>query len=66
MGSWKRLTATPYQLSECYIHLVNKPEKNDEALREKFGELQAILPQLGEHDLRQAKADIIYLQTVLE
>ncbi|OWT40493.1 hypothetical protein C362_01836 [Cryptococcus neoformans Bt1] len=51
---------------ECYIHLVHKPEKNDEAWREKFGELQAILPQLGEHDLRQTKADIIYLQTVLE
>lgn len=39
MSSWKRLTATPYQLSECYIHLVHKPEKNDEAWREKFGEL---------------------------
>ncbi|WVQ79973.1 hypothetical protein IAT38_002074 [Cryptococcus sp. DSM 104549] len=60
------LTATPYSLTKSYTHLVEDVEQHREVLTEKLGKLQAGLPQLGEHDLRQAKADIVYLRSILD
>ncbi|WVW84235.1 hypothetical protein I302_106265 [Kwoniella bestiolae CBS 10118] len=65
-GTAPPLTARPYQLSKGYSHLVESPEKYREVIAEKLGNLQSTLSQLGSDDLRQAKADIVYLKSILD
>ncbi|WWD03266.1 hypothetical protein V865_001317 [Kwoniella europaea PYCC6329] len=65
-GTAPPLTARPYQLSKGYSHLVESPDKYREVIIEKVGKLQSALPQLGSDDLRQAKADIVYLKSILD
>ncbi|WRT66604.1 uncharacterized protein IL334_003563 [Kwoniella shivajii] len=65
-GTAPPLTARPYTLSKGYSHLVESPEQNRDVIVEKLSNLQSTLAQLGSDDLRQAKADIVYLRSVLE
>ncbi|OCF60877.1 hypothetical protein L486_00521 [Kwoniella mangroviensis CBS 10435] len=65
-GTAPPLTARPYQLSKGYSHLVESPDRYREVIIEKLGKLQTTLSQLGSDDLRQAKADIIYLKSILD
>ncbi|WWC94494.1 hypothetical protein V866_001340 [Kwoniella sp. B9012] len=65
-GTAPPLTARPYQLSKGYSHLVESSDKYREVIIEKVGKLQSTLPQLGSDDLRQAKADIVYLKSILD
>ncbi|OCF30678.1 hypothetical protein I316_07642 [Kwoniella heveanensis BCC8398] len=64
-GTAPPLSARPYQLSKGYSHLVESPDQHRAVILEKLGKLEADLPQLGSDDLRQAKADIVYLRTIL-
>nr|ODN93026.1 hypothetical protein L204_05205 [Cryptococcus depauperatus CBS 7855] len=65
-GTGAPLTAIPYELSKGFQHLVDKPKENQETIKKKIAKLQDGLPQLGSYDLRQAKADIVYLNTILD
>ncbi|WVQ67371.1 uncharacterized protein L199_005567 [Kwoniella botswanensis] len=65
-GTAPPLTARPYQLSKGYSHLVESPDKYREVIIEKVGKLQSTLPQLGSDDLRQARADFVYLKSILD
>ncbi|WWC89074.1 uncharacterized protein L201_003992 [Kwoniella dendrophila CBS 6074] len=65
-GTAPPLSVRPYQLSKGYSHLVESPEKYRHIIADKLGKLQTTLPQLGSDDLRQAKADIVYLRSILE
>ncbi|WWC61933.1 uncharacterized protein I303_104519 [Kwoniella dejecticola CBS 10117] len=65
-GTNPPLTARPYQLSRGFSHLVAAPEKHREVIAEKMANLQSTLAQLGSDDLKQAKADIVYLKAILD
>ncbi|WVQ99652.1 hypothetical protein IAU59_006791 [Kwoniella sp. CBS 9459] len=65
-GTAPPLSARAYQLSKGYSHLVEAPDQYRAVICEKLGKLEADLPQLGSDDLRQARADIVYLRTILE
>ncbi|WVF71218.1 hypothetical protein IAT40_006018 [Kwoniella sp. CBS 6097] len=65
-GTAPPLTARPYLLSKGYSHLVEALDENRDVICEKVGKLESDLPQLGSDDLRQAKADIVYLRTILD
>jgi hypothetical protein len=71
-----------YALSEQYIHLVESPEQFRPVLAERLARLvslfqrcrcskaehvqQNTLPQLSLEGLKQAKADIVYLKSILD
>nr|XP_019011216.1 uncharacterized protein I206_04528 [Kwoniella pini CBS 10737]OCF49997.1 hypothetical protein I206_04528 [Kwoniella pini CBS 10737] len=65
-GTNPPLTARAYQLSRGYSHLVKSPGKHREVIIEKVGNLESALAQLGSDDLKQAKADIVYLKAILD
>ncbi|WWC89073.1 uncharacterized protein L201_003991 [Kwoniella dendrophila CBS 6074] len=57
-------TLPQYSLSSDFAHLVEEPGMNVVIAR-KVAKLQDSLPNLSADKLRQAKADMIYLLTVL-
>ncbi|ODO04832.1 hypothetical protein I350_05442 [Cryptococcus amylolentus CBS 6273] len=65
-GTNAALTKSPFVLSRCYLHLVEKPEENRTVLLAKIQEVKDSLPLLGEYDQRQSSADIVYLQAILD
>ncbi|WWD03265.1 hypothetical protein V865_001316 [Kwoniella europaea PYCC6329] len=54
-----------YSLSSDYTHLVEEPGMNVVIAR-KVAKLQDSLPNLSSDNLRQAKADMMYLLTILD
>ncbi|OCF30677.1 hypothetical protein I316_07641 [Kwoniella heveanensis BCC8398] len=54
-----------YTLSSNYTHLVEEPGM-DRVIAQKIALIQNTLPNLSADNLRQARADMMFLRTILE